>query len=558
MSIKVIIVGGVAGGASVAARLRRLNEDAEIILFERGEYTSYANCGLPYYLGGIIAKKENLIVMPPELLRRRFNVDIRLGHEVIRIDRLQKQVVVLDKTTGKIYRESYDKLVLSPGAECFRPPIKGAELKGVFTLRTIPDAEAISRFIASRKAKQVVIVGAGAIGIEVAENLRTRGLEVTLTDVLGHVLPSLDPEMSFYVEESLKREGVDLKLGQRVLAFEKKGEKISVRWVDGEEKLCDFVVLATGIKPEVKLAMDAGLKLGENGGIKVNQFLQTDDPHIYAIGDAIEVEELVSKRKMVIPLASPATKQGRIVANNICGREERYKGTLATSILKVFDLTVASTGLNERNLSLINEDYEKIYLHPYDHATYYPGASPIHMKILFSRRSKKILGAQIIGQSGVDKRIDVIATAIHGGFDITDLKDLHLAYSPPYGSAKDPINMIGFIAENIIEKIVKVTYWDCVTAGDFLLDVRSEEEFRRGHVPGAINIPLEKLRDNLDALPLNQLIKVYCSQGLRSYIACRILVQKGFKAENLNGGYLTYLAYHGKGLLKETFKLETK
>ncbi|MEO0242422.1 MAG: FAD-dependent oxidoreductase [candidate division WOR-3 bacterium] len=550
MGLKVLIVGGVAGGASVAARLRRLNEEAEIILFERGEYISYANCGLPYYLGGVIGKKEHLIIMTPEIFKKRFKVDVRIGHEVIKIDRSQKQVEVFDRINGRTYRESYDKLVLSPGAEPFRPPIKGIDLEGVFTLRTIPDAEAINRFIAYRKAKQTIILGAGAIGLEVAENLRKRGLEVTLTDVLNQVLPYLDQEMSFYVEENLKQEGISLKLGQPVLTFEKKGEKISVRWEDGEEKECDFVILATGIKPEVKLAIDAGLDIGENGGIKVNEFLQTNDPDIYAVGDAIETEELISKRKMIIPLAGPANKQGRVVANNICGRQERYKGTLATSILKVFNITVASTGINERSLPLINEDYEKIYLHPYDHATYYPGASPIHMKILFSKKSKRILGAQMIGQIGVDKRIDVIATAIYGGLNIIDLKDLHLAYSPPYGSAKDPINMVGFIAENIIKNIVNVTHWDRVDSGDFLLDVRSEEEFKKGHVPYAVNIPLESLRFNLDKLPQNRLIKVYCSQGLRSYIACRILMQKGYQAENLSGGYLTYLAYKEKGLTK--------
>lgn len=550
MGLKVLIVGGVAGGASVAARLRRLNEEAEIILFERGEYISYANCGLPYYLGGVIGKKEHLIIMAPEIFKKRFNVDVRIGHEVIKIDRSQKQVEVFDRINGRTYRESYDKLVLSPGAEPSRPPIKGIDLEGVFTLRTIPDAEAINRFIAYRKAKQTIILGAGAIGLEVAENLRKRGLEVTLTDVLNQVLPYLDQEMSFYVEENLKQEGISLKLGQPVLTFEKKGEKISVRWENGEEKECDFVILATGIKPEVKLAIDAGLDIGENGGIKVNEFLQTNDPDIYAVGDAIETEELISKRKMIIPLAGPANKQGRVVANNICGRQERYKGTLATSILKVFNITVASTGINERSLPLINEDYEKIYLHPYDHATYYPGASPIHMKILFSKKSKRILGAQMIGQIGVDKRIDVIATAIYGGLNIIDLKDLHLAYSPPYGSAKDPINMVGFIAENIIKNIVNVTHWDHVDSGDFLLDVRSEEEFKKGHVPYAVNIPLESLRFNLDKLPQNRLIKVYCSQGLRSYIACRILMQKGYQAENLSGGYLTYLAYKEKGLTK--------
>ncbi len=550
MGLKVLIVGGVAGGASVAARLRRLNEEAEIILFERGEYISYANCGLPYYLGGVIGKKEHLIIMAPEIFKKRFNVDVRIGHEVIKIDRSQKQVEVFDRINGRTYRESYDKLVLSPGAEPSRPPIKGIDLEGVFTLRTIPDAEAINRFIAYRKAKQTIILGAGAIGLEVAENLRKRGLEVILTDVLNQVLPYLDQEMSFYVEENLKQEGISLKLGQPVLTFEKKGEKISVRWENGEEKECDFVILATGIKPEVKLAIDAGLDIGENGGIKVNEFLQTNDPDIYAVGDAIETEELISKRKMIIPLAGPANKQGRVVANNICGRQERYKGTLATSILKVFNITVASTGINERSLPLINEDYEKIYLHPYDHATYYPGASPIHMKILFSKKSKRILGAQMIGQIGVDKRIDVIATAIYGGLNIIDLKDLHLAYSPPYGSAKDPINMVGFIAENIIKNIVNVTHWDQVDSGDFLLDVRSEEEFKKGHVPYAVNIPLESLRFNLDKLPQNRLIKVYCSQGLRSYIACRILMQKGYQAENLSGGYLTYLAYKEKGLTK--------
>jgi NADPH-dependent 2,4-dienoyl-CoA reductase/sulfur reductase-like enzyme/rhodanese-related sulfurtransferase len=545
MNKKVIIVGGVAGGASAAARLRRLDEKAQIILLERGPYISYANCGLPYFIGDVIPKKESLFVVTPSLFSNRFRVDVRINHEVIKINRTRKEVEIVDRTKNITYTEDYDILVLSPGAEPIRPPIEGVHSEGVFTLRTVNDAENIKEFITTRKVQSASIIGAGAIGIEVAENLNLKGIRITLIDMLNQVLPFLDPEMSYYVIEHLKEKNIEVLLGRKLLKITKNNNGLKLSLDSGEEITCDMALLSIGIKPEVKLAKEAGLEIGPHGGIKVNEYLQTSDPFIYAIGDAIEVKDFITGEETIIPLAGPANRQGRIVADNICGRKVPYRGTLPTVILKVFDLTVAATGANEKTLKAKNIPYEKIYLHPFDHATYYPGATQMHIKLLFNPNNGNILGAQIIGKNGVDKRIDVLATSIRGKMTVFDLQYLDLAYSPPYGSGKDVINMIGFVATNVLENLVKITHWDSVKEGDLLLDVRSPVEVAANPVEVAINIPLNDLRNRLKDLPKDKPIKVFCEVGLRSYIACRILTQNGFDAYNLSGGYLTYKAFKG-------------
>jgi len=545
MSKKVIIVGGVAGGASAAARLRRLDEKAHIILIERGPYISYANCGLPYFIGDVIPQKESLFVITSSVFSKRFRVDVRTNQEVIKINRTQKEVEILDRAKNITYKEKYDVLVLSPGAEPIRPPIEGIDLEGVFTLRTVNDAENIKEFINTRKVQNTAIIGAGAIGIEVAENLNLKGITVTLIDMLNQVLPFLDPEMSYYVIEHLKEKGIKVLLGKKLLKIIKVDKGLKLILDSGEEIICDMVLLSIGVKPEVKLAKEAGLEIGPHGGIKVNEYLQTSDPYIYAVGDAIEVKEFITGEETTIPLAGPANRQGRIVADNICGRKVPYRGTLSTVILKVFDLTVAASGANEKTLKMKNITYEKIYLHPFNHATYYPGATQMHIKVLFDLNNGNILGAQIIGKNGVDKRIDVLATSIRGEMTVYDLQYLDLAYSPPYGSGKDPINMIGFIATNVLENLVKIAHWDSLKEGDILLDVRSPLEVAAGPVERSINIPLDELRNRLKDLPKDKPIKVFCQVGLRSYIACRILSQNGFDAYNLSGGYLTYKAFKG-------------
>ena len=545
MNKKVIIVGGVAGGASAAARLRRLDEKAHIILIERGPYISYANCGLPYFIGDVIPQKESLFVITSSVFSKRFRVDVRTNQEVIKINRTQKEVEILDRAKNITYKEKYDVLVLSPGAEPIRPPIEGIDLEGVFTLRTVNDAENIKEFINTRKVQNTAIIGAGAIGIEVAENLNLKGITVTLIDILNQVLPFLDPEMAYYVIEHLKEKGIKVLLGKKLLKIIKVDKGLKLILDSGEEIICDMVLLSIGVKPEVKLAKEAGLEIGPHGGIKVNEYLQTSDPYIYAVGDAIEVKEFITGEETTIPLAGPANRQGRIVADNICGRKVPYRGTLSTVILKVFDLTVAASGANEKTLKMKNMAYEKIYLHPFDHATYYPGATQMHIKVLFDLNNGNILGAQIIGKNGVDKRIDVLATSIRGEMTVYDLQYLDLAYSPPYGSGKDPINMIGFIATNVLENLVKIAHWDSLKEGDILLDVRSPLEVAAGPVERSINIPLDELRNRLKDLPKDKPIKVFCQVGLRSYIACRILSQNGFDAYNLSGGYLTYKAFKG-------------
>jgi CoA-disulfide reductase len=550
MTKKILIVGGVAGGASAAARLRRLDEEAEITLFERGKYISFANCGLPYYIGQVIKNRDDLLVQTPEKFKARFNIDVRINNEVMGIDRKRKELNVKDLSSGTIYTEKYDKLILSPGAEPTRPPIPGIKSPRIFTLRNIPDADAINKFIEDQKPKRAVVVGGGYIGLEMAENLRARGLLVAIVEMLDQVMPTLDKEMANLLQEHLHDQSIALWLGDAVAGFRESDSKLFVALKSGMELRCDMAVLAIGVKPETKLAKESGLKIGSTGGIKVNESLQSSDPDIFAIGDAIEVQHFVLKTPSLIPLAGPANKQGRIAADNICGRDVKYKGTQGTAILKVFELTVGMTGAFEKDLKKANIDYEKIYIHPANHVGYYPGAQQMHIKMLFSKPEGKVLGAQIVGKDGVDKRIDVFATAIRAGMTVFDLQELELAYAPPYGSGKDPVNMAGYAAGNILDGTASVKHFENLDSNLFLLDVRSPSEVKHGSITGAVNIPVSQLRQKIDELPKNKTINAYCAVGIRSYIASRILKQKGFDACNISGGYSTYLAVTGEKMLE--------
>jgi len=540
MAKRILIVGGVAGGASVAARLRRLDESAEIIMFEKGDYISFASCGLPYYIGGAIKNRDDLLLQTPESFKKRFNIDVRVKSEVVKINRREKTVDVIELSTGRKYAEKYDRLILSPGAEPVRPAIDGIDSSRVFTLRNIADMDRIDEFIKTTNAKKAVVAGAGYIGLEMAENLHDRGLSVQVVEMLDQVMPGLDKEMATFLHSHLKERGVGLQLGDGVWSLHQTTSSLRVKLKSGKELDCDFAMLTVGVRPEVKLAKEAGLEIGSRAGIKVNEHLQTSDPDIYAIGDAVEVRDFVLGNAALIPLAGPANKQGRMAADNICGRKRTYAGTQGTAILKVFDLTAAMTGASEKVLSKTNIEYEKLYLHQANHAGYYPGAKPMHIKLLFGKPEGKVLGAQIVGADGVDKRIDVFAVAIRAGMTVFDLQELELAYAPPYGSGKDPVNIAGFAAANILDGTVKIKHFTELRKDDFILDVRTPAEFGRGSIPNAKNIPVDDLRGRLDELPQDKTIHVYCGIGLRSYIACRILEQNGFDARNLPGGYITY------------------
>jgi NADPH-dependent 2,4-dienoyl-CoA reductase/sulfur reductase-like enzyme/rhodanese-related sulfurtransferase len=558
VSKKILIVGGVAGGASAAARLRRLDEKANIILFERGDYISFANCGLPYYIGGVIEKRDDLLVQTPKRFKSRFNIDVRIKNEVLKIDRDKKQVSVKDLATGKEYSEEYDKLVLSPGAEPIRPPIPGIDSERIFSVRDISDVEAINNSIRKYKPKRAVVVGAGYIGLEMAENLRRRGLLVAIAEMADQIMPTLDKEMARLLYQHLHEQSIALWLSDGVANFEQTDSKLAVRLKSGMELSCDVAVLAIGVKPEIKLAREAGLEIGATRGIKVNEYLQTSDEDIYAVGDAIEVNDFVLGNAALIPLAGPANKQGRIVADNICGRNVTYKGTQGTAILKVFELTVAMTGATEKALKKTTVNYEKLYIHPADHVSYYPGARQMHLKLLFSKPEGKILGAQIIGRKGVDKRIDVLATAIRAGMTVFDLQELELAYAPPYGSGKDPINMAGYVAANMLDGTLEFKHFEELKESDYVLDVRRPSEVAKGMVPDAVNIPIDELRERLDELSTDKDINICCAVGIRSYIASRILRQGGFKASSLPGGYTTYLAQTDERLLEATTAQQLK
>ncbi|NLJ74329.1 MAG: CoA-disulfide reductase [Firmicutes bacterium] len=545
---KVLIIGGVAGGASAAARLRRLDETAEIIMFERGEHISFANCGLPYYIGGIIPERDHLLVETAEGMSSRFNMDVRVQTEVLSIHTSRKTVSVLDRITGRTYEESYDYIILSPGANPITPPIPGLdEAENVFTLRSIPDTDRIMEFIEIQQPHKAVVVGGGFIGLEMAENLHHRGLDVTIVEMLDQVMAPLDYEMAAFVHNHLREKGVNLILGDGVQAFKELGGKIQLQ--SGKTVASEMTILSIGVRPEVSLAKEAGLELGPRGGIKVNPYLQTSDPFIYAIGDAVEVQDFISQKPALIPLAGPANKQGRMAADNIAGLGRKYRGTMGTSIAKVFDLQVASVGNNEKMLKQNDMPYEVVHIHSGSHAGYYPGAHDMALKLLFHPTTGQIYGAQGVGQEGVDKRIDVLATAIFSGLTVRDLQELELAYAPPFSSAKDPVNMLGFAAANIMDGITNHVQWyeieEIKKEGGILLDIRSNMERKLDPIDDSIHIPLDELRTRLSELPLDKGIYVFCYIGVRGYIAERILKQNGFSAYNLDGGIRTLRAVQG-------------
>ncbi|EKE03052.1 MAG: hypothetical protein ACD_20C00279G0001 [uncultured bacterium] len=541
--MKVLIVGGVAGGASTAARLRRLNEEAQIIVFERGEHISFANCGIPYYCGDVIKDRDKLLLLTPEKLKNLLNIEARTQSEVIKINRDKKTVIVENKASGTQYEESYDKLVLSPGAHPIKPPIEGIDDERIFTVRSLTDADLIKDYINKKSPKTVTVVGGGFIGIEMAENFAHLGLDVSLVEMSNQVLNQIDYEMAAQVQNHLRSKGIKLHLGDGVKSFDK-NEKLTISLQSGNKIDTDLVILSIGVKPEIKLAKDAGLLIGKTGGIAVNENLMTSDENIYALGDAIEVKDFVSGSEVLIPLAGPANRQGRIVAENLSGINSTYKATQGTSLLKVFDLTVASTGNNEKQLKKNNIPYLKAYIQGMSHAEYYPDPFPMNIKLLFAPDTGKILGAQIIGLDGVDKRIDVLATSLRFGKTVKDLVELELAYAPPYGSAKDPVNIIGMASENILEGLVKPVYWDEIAnlnPDDVLIDVRTREEQAIGKLDGAYNIPLEELRERINEIPRDKRVIVYCMKGLKAYFANRILLQNGYEnVYNLIGGYGLY------------------
>lgn len=541
--MRILIVGGIAGGASAAARARRLSETAEIILVERGEHISFANCGLPYHIGGVIKDRRKLLVQTPEAMKKRFAIDVRLHSQVVRIDRKTKQITIRNLTENQDYTENYDYLILSPGAEPIRPPLPGAANPNVFTLRNLADMDAIIRTIETKKPQRAVVVGGGYIGLEMAENLIHRGVAVTIAELEKQVMAPADPEMAAPLHQELQLNGVDLRLGTSVTAIAQNGANLAVQLSTGDSIDCGLAVMSIGVRPESELAKDAGLDIGQRGGIIVNAYMQTSDPSIYAVGDAVEVEDFVGGFKTTIPLAGPANRQGRIAASHIFGQKLTYKKTQGTAICQVFNQTIAMTGLNEKTLNRQNRAYEKIYVHAADHASYYPGATQISLKLLFDPQTGKILGAQAVGAAGVDKRIDVLAVAIRAGLTVYDLEDLELCYAPPYGSAKDAVNYAGFVASNVLRGDVSLCHTaDMLNPKDnqILLDVRTAPEVQAGTLPGAVSIPLDQLRGQMGELPKDKELLVFCQAGLRGYLACRILTQHGFKCRNLTGGYRTY------------------
>ena len=543
---KVIIVGGVAGGATTAARLRRLDESAEIVIFERGKYISYANCGLPYYIGGKITERDKLFVQTPQSFSKRFNIDVRVENEVTRVLREQKKVEVRNLKSGKSYKESYDKLVLSPGAEPVKPPLPGIHMENIFTLRNVHDTDRIKEYIDAKRPTRAVIVGAGFIGLEMAENLHRLGIFVTIVEMAEQVMTPLDFEMAAEVHQHLKTKNVEFYLKDAIASFSEENGKIVSHLESGKDITSDMVILSIGVRPESSLAKEAGLELGERGGIVVNEHLQTSDPDIYAVGDAIVFENPVIGKPMITYLAGPANKQGRICADNIAGANTRiYSGTVGTAIAKVFDITVASTGVSEKTLAQHAIPYISSITHSTSHAGYYPDALPMSVKILFAPETGKLYGAQIIGYQGVDKRIDILATILKQKGTVYDLEEVEHGYAPPYASAKDPVNIAGFVAENILKGLMKIVHWPAVLSKDdnefYIVDVRTPEEYALGTIEGAVNIPLDEVRTRLKELPRDRKILVFCGVGLRAYLAIRTLSQSGFEdVYNLSGGYKTY------------------
>ena len=536
---KVLIVGGVAGGASTAARLRRLDENLEIIMFERGEYVSFANCGLPYHIGGVIQNRESLLIQTPESLKARFNLDVRVNSEVVGVNGKDKKVKVKTKN-GEEYEESFDFLVLSPGAKPIFPAIKGIENKKIFTLRNINDMDKIKAEIKNYNVKKATVVGGGYVGIETAENLKHLGIDTTLIEAVPHILASFDSEISNILEYELINNGINLLTSEKVIEFQEDKDEVIIKLESGKSVAADMVILSIGVNPDTKFLQNSGINLGERGHILVNEKLETNIDGVYALGDSIIVKNYITNQDVAIPLAGPANRQGRIVAGNIVGRNEKYKGSLGTAIIKIFELTGASTGLNERSLKQLNIPYEKVYLHPNNHATYYPGATAISIKALYNKENRQILGAQAVGISGVDKFIDVIAISIKFKATIDDLTELELAYAPPFLSAKSPANMLGFIGQNIEDNLLEQVFMkDLENYNEketIILDVREKLELISGKLNDSINIPLSELRKRYAELPKDKEIWTYCAVGLRGYIASRFLTQKGYKVKNLAGG----------------------
>ena len=543
--MKVVIVGGVAGGATAAARIRRLDENAEVVVFERSGYVSYANCGLPYYIGGVIEDPAELTLQTPESFWRRFRIDMRVRHEVTAIHPERQTVSVRNLGTGEEFEESYDKLLLSPGAKPTQPPLPGVGLDRLFTLRTVEDTLAIRNFVEREHPKSVVLAGGGFISLETAENLRELGLDVTIVQRPKQLMNPFDPEMAAFIHTKLREHGIKLLLGRSVEGFESVPGAVQVLLKDEAPLAADMVVLAIGVTPDTRLAKEAGLALGAKNSIVVNDRMETSVPGIYAVGDAVQVKHFVTGENALVSLAGPANKQGRIAADNICGGDSRFTGAQGSSVIKVFDMTAAATGINERTAKAAGINCDKVYLSPASHAGYYPGGRVMTVKVLFEAGTYRLLGAQIVGYEGVDKRIDVLATAIRAGLTALELKELDLAYAPPYSSAKDPVNMAGFMIENLAEGTVKQFHWD---QADFLprdgsvtlLDVRTPQEYGNGHMEGFYHIPVDELRERLKELDRTKPIYVVCQSGLRSYIACRILAQSGFDCYNLSGGYRLY------------------
>ena len=555
--MKVIIVGGVAGGASCAARLRRLDEKAEILMVERGPYVSYANCGLPYHVGGVIEKESSLLVANEQLFREQFAIDVRTNCDAIEISPKKKTVNLRDVTTGEVTTHSYDKLVLSPGGVSVRPPLPGIDLPGIFHVRTVPDARHINEWIergnpflagmykysgfqAVRPKIRAVVIGGGFIGLEMVENLVHRGFEVTLVELLDQVLPMIDKEHARVVEALLKRHGVRVALSDGVAGFKQAANgAIDVLTKSGKTYPADVVILALGVRPDTILAKTAGLEIGERGGIRVDEQMRTSDPDIFAVGDAVEVKDFVTGQWSLIPLAGPANRQGRIAADVIAGRKSRFRGTQGTSIIGLFGAAIAWTGVSEKMLDRIGDtDYEKIYLYPNSHAGYYPGAKPIALKVLFRKSDGRLLGALALGEDNVDKRISALAVMLQMGATIYDLEEAELCYAPQFGSAKDPVNFAGMVAANVLRGDMPLSHWNTAKTG-FLLDVREPMELAVENVPGALNIPIGQLRARLAELPRDREIHVICRSGQRAYLATRVLLQNGFKAKNVSGGMLS-------------------
>jgi NADPH-dependent 2,4-dienoyl-CoA reductase/sulfur reductase-like enzyme/rhodanese-related sulfurtransferase len=545
MTERLIIIGGVAGGATAAARARRLNEKAEIILFERGEYISFANCGLPYYLGNVIKKRKDLLVTTPEDLIKRYRVDVRTFSEVVAIHRDRQEVEVKNIKTGDVYHESYDKIILSPGAEPIKPPLEGIDLTHIFSVRNLTDIDRIKKIVDETKPKSAVVVGGGFIGLEMAENLSKRKVRVTIVEKMDQIMTPVDVEMAAIAQKHLEKKGIVIELGNGVKGFAESGSGLRVITEMGSGLECDLVILAIGVKPENQLADGAGLSLGERGGIRTDEAMVTSDPNIFAVGDAVEVPEYITGKPVMIPLAGPANKQGRIAAENVMGRKTTYRGTMGTSIVDIFGLALACTGLNERIVKQENIQYQKSYTTSGSHASYYPGAEDMTIKLLFSQDDGTVLGAQIAGHRGVDKRIDVIATAIRGKMTVYDLEELELAYAPPFSSAKDPVNVAGFVAANILRGDLETVYWDELEELDrdqhIFVDLRTKDEItEHGSIPGSIHIPTDDLRDRLHELDREKTFVLFCAVGMRGYIAYRILSQNGYKAKSFSGGNAVY------------------